>query len=202
MDDATRRVGKPTDGLMSGIELIRGLGACDQALVWCETQRGVRLDRVWRKCDRADWLLWIAASVGVDRRLVVRAACACAREVLPAWEAYRPGDARPRVAIETAEAWTRGEATLSQAQVAASAASAASAAASVASAAASVAASAASAASASVFVAASAASAASASVFVAVFAAGGGARRRMSFIVRRVIPWRVVQAAAWPENAA
>ncbi len=70
----------------------------------------------WETCPDARWMLHAAASVGVDRRLVVRAACACARTALdriPTWEE------RPRRAIETAEAWTRGEATLDAVQQAA-----------------------------------------------------------------------------------
>ena len=73
----------------------------------------------WEPCEDARWMLHAAASVGVDRCLVVLAACACARTSLR----YVPeGEARPLRAIETAEAWARGEATAEQARTAAYAA--------------------------------------------------------------------------------
>lgn len=40
-----------------------------------------------------------------DKLVSVRLAIFCARRVLPVFEARRPGDGRPRVAIEAAEAW-------------------------------------------------------------------------------------------------
>lgn len=40
-----------------------------------------------------------------DRVLTVRLAVFCARQVLPVFEADRPGDDRPRRALEVAEAW-------------------------------------------------------------------------------------------------
>ena len=56
----------------------------------------------------------LAVCEGVDRRVLVRAACACARTVLPVWEARYPGDLRPRRALEVADAWTWGEATVQE----------------------------------------------------------------------------------------
>jgi len=61
---------------------------------------------------------------GIDRKILVLTACAIARSVLD----YVPqGEDRPRIAIETAEAWTRGEATLVEVKRARDAAAAASA---------------------------------------------------------------------------
>nr|WP_206071175.1 hypothetical protein [Knoellia sp. DB2414S] len=42
-------------------------------------------------------------------RMLALWAAACAEHVLPLFEEGRPGDARPRAAIEHARAWTRGE---------------------------------------------------------------------------------------------
>lgn len=50
----------------------------------------------------------LRALAEVDRRAAVWAACQCARTVL---HLVPEGEDRPRLAIETAEAWTRGEAT-------------------------------------------------------------------------------------------
>jgi hypothetical protein len=44
-----------------------------------------------------------------DHHLLALWAAACAEHVLPLFEAARPGDARPRQAIEAARAWVRGE---------------------------------------------------------------------------------------------
>ena len=89
------------------INLLRRLGACFEATQWAESQPDA--ETAWRQCPRGDWLLWIAARVDIDRKLLVRGACACARTALPRVPA---GEERPRIAIETAEAWSRGEATI------------------------------------------------------------------------------------------
>jgi Imm-5 like putative immunity protein len=46
-------------------------------------------------------------------------AAECAEHVLEVFEAVRPGDERPRRAIELARAWARGDATMTQARTAA-----------------------------------------------------------------------------------
>jgi hypothetical protein len=85
-------------------DLLARLGACPEAIEWA----GKRRPRAaWDACERGDWLLWIAEKQGVDRRLLVRAACACARTAL---QYVPPDEVRPLRAIETAEAWTCGEA--------------------------------------------------------------------------------------------
>ena len=61
----------------------------------------------WQTCTDARWMLHAAARVA-DRPRIVLAACACARTVL---DRVPAGEDRPRVAIETAERWARGEAT-------------------------------------------------------------------------------------------
>jgi len=99
---------------------LQSIGACDEALEWLADRD---LSAMWQECERADWLLWLAATINIDRRLVVRAACRCAREALPIFEDRRPGDGRPRKAIETAEAWCDGRATLDEVRSAARAAS-------------------------------------------------------------------------------
>ena len=54
-----------------------------------------------------------------DHRLLAGWAADCAEHVLHMFESVRPGDARPRRAIELARAWVRGEVTMSQARTAA-----------------------------------------------------------------------------------
>ena len=53
-----------------------------------------------------------------DHRLLALWAASCAEHVLGLFESARPGDPRPRHAIEQARAWVRGEATMMQARAA------------------------------------------------------------------------------------
>ena len=60
-----------------------------------------------------------------DHQLLALWAAACAEHVLHLFEAVRPGDLRPRHAIDQARAWVRGEITMSAARAAAGHANAA-----------------------------------------------------------------------------
>jgi hypothetical protein len=60
-----------------------------------------------------------------DHHLLAVWAADCARHVLHFFEHVRPGDDRPRSAIELSRAWARGEITMTQARTAAFAANAA-----------------------------------------------------------------------------
>jgi hypothetical protein len=60
-----------------------------------------------------------------DHRLLAMWAADCAEHVLPLFEEVKPGDARPRQAIEQSRAWMQGKVTMSQARAAAFAANAA-----------------------------------------------------------------------------
>src|SRR5205085_7468857 len=53
-----------------------------------------------------------------DHHLLALWAATCAEHVLDLFQAARPGDPRPRHAIEQARAWARGEITMSQARAA------------------------------------------------------------------------------------
>ena len=99
-------------------ELLKSNGACDEACEWV-AQRDIAT--AYAECERADWLLWIfgrmADKLGwPTRKQVVLAACACAESAL---KHVKPGEDRPRKAIETARAWVRGEATIEQVRSAA-----------------------------------------------------------------------------------
>src|SRR3990167_6923643 len=89
------------------------IGACEEAVEWARTQKGTR-QQAWNRCNRADWMLWLAARLCGERgskqhRAVVMAACACARTALQ----YVPaGESRPLAAIELAERWARGDDTV------------------------------------------------------------------------------------------
>lgn len=104
-------------------KIITELHPCTEAAEWMKTQPSKAA--AWRNCKRGDWLLWYAGklckTVSQRKRLVL-AACACARLSLQ----YVPkGESRPLHAIQTAEAWTKGEATLDEVRAAYAAAAAA-----------------------------------------------------------------------------
>jgi len=94
------------------------LRACQEAREWAGERTP---QQAWDECERADWLLWWSAKAGADRKEVVLAACACASTAL---KYVKEGELRPLKAIETAEAWVRGEATLEEVRAAAAAAAA------------------------------------------------------------------------------
>jgi hypothetical protein len=105
-------------------ELLKELGACSEAVGWAQDKS---FHVVWTTCKRGDWLLWLCGIMAdkrgwPTRKQLVLAACACAETALK----YVPaGEERPRKAIETARAWTRGEATIEEVRAAANAANAA-----------------------------------------------------------------------------
>ena len=77
---------------------------------------GKDLREMWDTCDRGDWLLWFSAHmIGKNgwptHQQIVLASCQCARLAI---KHVKSGEVRPLKAIETVEAWARGEATLEQ----------------------------------------------------------------------------------------
>ena len=97
-------------------KFLESLDACRDAVEWVGDKT---LDDAWNTCERGDWRLWIAGRLDIDRKLLVLAACECARTSL----VYVPvGETRPLRAIETAEAWCRGETTIEDVRTAAHAA--------------------------------------------------------------------------------
>ena len=173
--------------------ILTELGACSEAVKWAGRKTH---KQAWETCKRGDWLLWIADRFDVDRKLLVLAACGCARTVLK----YVPvGEDRPRIAIETAEAWTRGEAMIDQVRSAAYAAAyAAYAAADAASAAHALYAAEAAADAASAVYAAYAVDAAVYAAHAAddvYTAAHAAAHKNMAGVVRKIIPFSVIKKA-------
>ncbi len=93
------------------------LHACGEAVGWAKDYSTSL--KAWKACERGDWLLWIAGRVNIDRKLLVTAACACAKLSLQ----YVPaGEERPRISIETALKWVNGDSSLEEVMVAADAA--------------------------------------------------------------------------------
>jgi hypothetical protein len=105
------------------------LNACSSALRWVSEQKNQQ--QAWDDCKRGDWMLWLLGRLSGEpesnkRQKLVLTACECARLSLHLVE---DGEDRPRIAIETAEKWTRGKATIDEVGKAAADAAAADAAA-------------------------------------------------------------------------
>jgi len=92
--------------------------ACRAAMDWLGDRDS---SQMWADCERPDWLLWWAGQV-VSRQELVLAACDCAETAL---RFVPQGEDRPRLAIETARRWAKGEATVEEVRAAAAAACAA-----------------------------------------------------------------------------
>jgi hypothetical protein len=107
-------------------EKLRGMEACHEAVAWVGDRT---LEEAWLECERADWMLWLAAKMlgqsgWPSHQDLVLAACDCAETALK----YVPeGEERPRLAIQAARAWAENpcEETRSDAAAHASAAHAA-----------------------------------------------------------------------------
>jgi hypothetical protein len=171
------------------------LGACTEALEWAATQETPA--KAWASCERGNWMLWWCGRLsgkpeGKGRKRLVLAACECARLSL---KYVKAGEDRPLKAIETAERWAHGKATIEEVRAAADAADATALASASAAFAAALAAFAAFAA-ATAFAAADAAFAASSAAFAAFAAAfaayAADARKKVlaqcAYIVRKHYP--------------
>lgn len=92
---------------MTFCEQLARLSACEEAREWVGDRE---IEAAWSECERGDWMMWLAGCVGVDRVLVVDAACDCA-----ALAAAKVKDAAMRDAIArligVARQYARGEVT-------------------------------------------------------------------------------------------
>ena len=97
-------------------EYLQSIRACEETRTWAAERTA---QQAWDECERADWLMWWLAKSGMELKQLVLIACRCARTALQ----YVPaGEHRPLQAIETAEAWCNGLATLAEVSAAAAAA--------------------------------------------------------------------------------
>ena len=91
------------------VKEIGELGACSDALKWADNYSSLK--EAWAVCERGDWMLWLVGKLSgkpssEKRKKLVLVSCQCARLALPY---VKKGEDRPLKAIETAEAWARGE---------------------------------------------------------------------------------------------
>jgi len=114
---------KELDSAQRFDELLHDLRACSEARDWA---RNKDLHEVWVTCERVDWLLWLAGRMAgapgwPTRNQIILAACACAETAL---KFVPEGELRPRLAIEAARAFVRGDANIEDVRVARRAAAA------------------------------------------------------------------------------
>ena len=107
------------------IKRIKKLNACGESLK--DAMNYKTSQELWDNCERGDWMLWLIGRLSgraedEKRKQLVLTVCKCARLSLK----YVPaGELRPLRAIEAAEKWVKGEATLKEVKAAANAAYAA-----------------------------------------------------------------------------
>jgi len=79
------------------IKKLKSLDACEDAVAWVGKKS---LKTAWAKCERADWMLWLAFELELATyKERIHIVCDCAALSLK----YVPkGEARPRLAIEAA----------------------------------------------------------------------------------------------------
>lgn len=92
-------------------ELLIELNACSGAKDWAGEQT---IEQVVLTCHRGDWLLWLAKKVDVDIRTLTLAKELCAKTVI-----HLMTDERSRNAVEVAEIFGRGDATIEELKAAA-----------------------------------------------------------------------------------
>jgi len=102
---------------------IEELKACKDAVVWVTDLETDLASEAWDQCQRGDWLLWLAGELGADRKLLVSAACACARTSLLYIKDPQASEVATK-ALVIAEKWTKGTATDEEMKVASASASA------------------------------------------------------------------------------
>jgi hypothetical protein len=98
-------------------KLLKQLRACPEARGWVAEQTP---NQAWNNCQRGDWLLWFSSKLGIDKKMIVKAACQCARLTLPYTK-----DPRVLKCIEVTELWCIGQIDISAVRHAATAADAA-----------------------------------------------------------------------------
>jgi len=96
------------------------LSPCIEAVQWVKGQKSAKA--AWQNCERGDRMLWLLGKLSKnenDRKLLTLATCECVR---PSLKFVPEDEKRPLIAIETAEKWAKGKATLQEVKKAAAAA--------------------------------------------------------------------------------
>jgi len=74
------------------------IGACSEAVNWAKDQPNY--DVAWNKCEKPEWILWLAEKSGVSYKTLVKHVCSCVElDLIP------DSDHRPIFTIQTVEDW-------------------------------------------------------------------------------------------------
>jgi hypothetical protein len=70
------------------VEKLRRMGACSEACEWLALVNGRTAARIWKECERGDWMLWLLGRLAgpvhsVSRRKLVLCALGCAELAFP-----------------------------------------------------------------------------------------------------------------------
>lgn len=105
-DLMTQGKGRMSRGMFQG--WLACAGACPPAIEWVGDRDA---ETAWSKCDRAEWLLWLACTAGAEWDVMLRGACLAAREAL---QYSRRGDEKDAAFIEAVERLADGRATATE----------------------------------------------------------------------------------------
>ena len=97
---------------MNHTKLLAKLGACQDAIDWYAEKDS---QEAWESCERGDWLLWIAAHLGVDKTLLILAA----RDFAATAIATAPTGSLLHEALNTVGRWACGQANMADVRSAA-----------------------------------------------------------------------------------
>ena len=92
-------------------------GACREAVYYvqlCKTYR-----QAWNKCEKGDWMLWIAKKIGIDDKILTHAKYLCANQVR-----HLMKDKRSIAALDACKDYVKGKITRKQLDAYAAAAAA------------------------------------------------------------------------------
>jgi hypothetical protein len=95
------------------LSILKNKRACPEAIKWVKESKTETFIELWNECDRADWMLWLLATMIKEkewpsRKTVVLCACDCAETSL---QFIPENENRPKIAIQTAREWTEGKTT-------------------------------------------------------------------------------------------
>lgn len=90
------------------LAILERYDACLEAREWATSTPGTP-EELWATCPRGDWLLWLAAQVGVNPSAVDLAACDCLEPALPLLDAATKVELS--AAIEAVRRVARGQST-------------------------------------------------------------------------------------------
>jgi hypothetical protein len=94
-----------TQEQMKLTDLLEDIYACKEARDWIEQNKINTIEQAVEKCERGDWLLWLASRSGIDFKILTLAKGLCANTARSLMK-----DERSRKAVDTATVLIRTKA--------------------------------------------------------------------------------------------